>query len=151
MVDQQTAGWTFLTNHARVLLSIARSPSARIRDIAAACRITERTAQNIVSDLEEVGYLHRQRNGRRNQYTLRLDQPLRHPAEAGLTVRGHAWRAAYSSAGQEPRGLPAGNRSRTVRWGWVGIKVASFGAWRVVTGRCPRGRGRRRTCRPSRG
>jgi hypothetical protein len=48
-----------------VLLANARSISARIRDIAAACRITERTAQNVVSDLNEAGYLHRQRTGRR--------------------------------------------------------------------------------------
>jgi DNA-binding MarR family transcriptional regulator len=55
-MDQQTGGWAFLTSHARVLLAIAHDPSARIRDIAAACHIAERTAQKIVSDLEETGY-----------------------------------------------------------------------------------------------
>ena len=86
-MEHQDRRWTFLTNHARVLLAIARDPDARLRTIAAACLITERAVQAIIADLEQAGYLHRQRTGRRNQYTLRLDQPLRHPAEAGLTLR----------------------------------------------------------------
>jgi DNA-binding MarR family transcriptional regulator len=85
-VNEQAAGWDFLTNHARVLLAIARDPATRIRDIAAACHITERTAQSIVSDLEQAGYLSRERDGRRTRYTLRLDRRLRHPAEAHLPV-----------------------------------------------------------------
>ncbi|MER0445737.1 helix-turn-helix domain-containing protein [Streptomyces sp. Edi4] len=87
MNRQQEGRWTFLTNHARVLLVIARDPSARLRNIAACCQITERTVQAIVADLERGGYLQRHRVGRRNRYTLHLDAPLRHPAEAGLTVR----------------------------------------------------------------
>ncbi|MFG2707408.1 helix-turn-helix transcriptional regulator [Streptomyces sp. NPDC048386] len=79
--------WTFLTNHARVLRVIARDPDARLRAIAAACQITERTVQAIIVDLEQAGYIRRQRAGRRNQYIVDLDQPLRHPAEAGLEVR----------------------------------------------------------------
>lgn len=86
-MDQQTRGWDFLTNHARVLLAIARDPTARIRDIAAACHITERAAQSIVGDLERAGYLSREREGRRTRYTLHLDWRLRHPAEAHLSVR----------------------------------------------------------------
>ncbi|MGC9537560.1 helix-turn-helix transcriptional regulator [Streptomyces sp. UG1] len=86
-MDHQEHRWTFLTNHARVLLAIARDPDARLRTIAAACLITERAVQAIIADLEEAGYLHRQRVGRRNQYTLSLDQPLRHPAEADVTLR----------------------------------------------------------------
>lgn len=85
--DHQDRRWTFLTNHARVLLAIARDPEARLRTIAAACLITERAVQAIVADLEQAGFLHCQRVGRRNQYTLSLDQPLRHPAQAGLTIR----------------------------------------------------------------
>ncbi|MFJ9041824.1 helix-turn-helix transcriptional regulator [Streptomyces sp. NPDC102406] len=80
-------GWTFLTNHARVLLAIAHDPTAQLRQIAAFCQITERTVQAIVADLEQAGYLRRHRVGRRNQYTLDLDRPLRHPAGAGLPVR----------------------------------------------------------------
>lgn len=87
MNDRQGQRWTFLTSHARVLLAIARDPNIRLRTIAARCEISERTVQAIVVDLEQAGYLHRQRTGRRNQYTLHLDRPLRHPAEAGLTVR----------------------------------------------------------------
>lgn len=79
--------WTFLTNHARVLRAIVQTPDARLRTIAAACAITERTVQAIIVDLEQAGYLHRRRVGRRNQYIVDLDQPLRHPAEAGLHVR----------------------------------------------------------------
>jgi MarR-like DNA-binding transcriptional regulator SgrR of sgrS sRNA len=86
-MDHQDRRWTFLTNHARVLLVIARDPDARLRAIAAACLITERAVQAIIADLEQAGYLHRQRVGRRNQYTLSLDQPLRHPAEATLKLR----------------------------------------------------------------
>ncbi|GGM14657.1 transcriptional regulator [Streptomyces fumigatiscleroticus] len=80
-------GWTFLTNHARVLLAIARDPTVQLRQVAASCRITERTAQAIVADLEQAGYLRRRRVGRRNQYTLHLDGPFRHPAEGGVSVR----------------------------------------------------------------
>ncbi|MFF5522562.1 ArsR family transcriptional regulator [Streptomyces coeruleorubidus] len=79
--------WTFLTNHATVLRAIAQEPDARLSDIAAVCRITERGVQAITIDLEQAGYLQRRRAGRRNQYILNLDQPLRHPAETGLHVR----------------------------------------------------------------
>lgn len=86
-MDRQAGSWGFLTNHARVLLAIARNPDLRLRDIAAACHITERTAQSIVSDLEQAGYLSRERHGRRIRYSLHLDGTLRHPAETHLPVR----------------------------------------------------------------
>ena len=60
------ASWSFLTNHARVLLCIARDPGARLRDIAASLGITERSAHGIVTDLAEAGYVIRQKDGRRN-------------------------------------------------------------------------------------
>jgi hypothetical protein len=73
-MDQRPGGrWTFLTNHARVLMVIAQAPAARLRDIAAACETIERTVQMIVSDLERAGYLIRERDGRRTRYTLHLD------------------------------------------------------------------------------
>ncbi len=75
------AGWTFLTNHAHVLLCLARDPEARMRDVADAVGITERAAQRIVADLEEGGYLTRTRDGRRNRYEIHPDVPLRHPVE----------------------------------------------------------------------
>jgi DNA-binding MarR family transcriptional regulator len=73
--------WTFLTNHALVLLCIARNPDTRLRDIAAAVSITERAVQAIIADLEAAGYLTRTRVGRRNRYQLHSTQPLRHPLE----------------------------------------------------------------------
>ncbi|MEU5117209.1 helix-turn-helix domain-containing protein [Streptomyces longwoodensis] len=86
-MDRQTGELTFLTNHAHVLMVIAREPSARLRDIAARCHISQRTALKIVSDLEEAGYLSRARDGRRTTYTLHLEGGLNHPAEAHVPVR----------------------------------------------------------------
>jgi DNA-binding IclR family transcriptional regulator len=85
-VPEPHAGWTFLTNHARTLATIADDPSARVRDIAARCRLTERAVQRIISDLEEAGYLTHTRQGRSNTYRIEPGTPLRHPAEAGLPV-----------------------------------------------------------------
>ncbi|MFP8905770.1 helix-turn-helix transcriptional regulator [Streptomyces atacamensis] len=78
--------WTFLTNHARVLLHIARDPEVRLRDVAASIGITERATQAIVADLEAAGYLSRTRVGRRNRYTIDPTVALRHPSEADHPV-----------------------------------------------------------------
>ncbi len=75
------AQWTFLTNHAHVLLCVAENPNARLRDVAAQVGITERAAQRIVTELEEAGYLEREREGRRNVYRLNTGMPLRHPLD----------------------------------------------------------------------
>src|SRR3954451_21236277 len=85
-VPEPHSGWTFLTNHARVLAAIADNPSARIRDIAVHCRLTERAVQKIIADLERDGYLSHTREGRTNAYQIDPGKVLRHPAEAGLTV-----------------------------------------------------------------
>ncbi|WP_282088605.1 helix-turn-helix transcriptional regulator [Streptomyces tendae] len=85
-VPEAHFGWTFVTNHARVLAAIADNPNIRIRDIAAHCRLTERAVQRIISDLEHDGYLSHTRDGRTNTYRIQPDKVLRHPAEAGLTV-----------------------------------------------------------------
>lgn len=74
--------WTFLSNHAHVLLLIARDPEIRLRDVAASVGITERAVQRIVADLEADRYLERERTGRRNRYQVHRDMPLRHPIEA---------------------------------------------------------------------
>lgn len=84
--DGREAGWTFLTNHAHVLITLATDPDQRIRDVAAGVGITERAAQRILHDLVEAGYVERRRHGRRNAYRLVLDRPLRHPVESGHTV-----------------------------------------------------------------
>ncbi|WEO99524.1 helix-turn-helix domain-containing protein [Streptomyces sp. FXJ1.172] len=85
-VPEPHTGWTFLTNHARVLATIADDRTARIRDIAARCRLTERAVQKIISDLERDGYLSHIREGRGNAYKIDPSKVLRHPAEADLTV-----------------------------------------------------------------
>jgi DNA-binding transcriptional ArsR family regulator len=68
--------WSFLTNHARVLLSIAHDPGARLRDIAAALGITERSAYGIVTDLTRAGYVVKEKDGRRNRYQIQAHLPL---------------------------------------------------------------------------
>jgi len=80
------ADWTFLTNHAHVMVCLCRDPGARIRDVAADVGITERAAQRIVAELEEGGYLTRAREGRRNRYTLHAELPLRHRLEGGSRI-----------------------------------------------------------------
>jgi predicted ArsR family transcriptional regulator len=81
-----TATWTFFTNHAHVLLCIAQDPDIRMRDVAAKVGITERAAQRIVAELEQEGYLHHERVGRRNHYRLVPDSPLRHPLEEHVAI-----------------------------------------------------------------
>jgi hypothetical protein len=78
--------WTFLTNHAQVLVCISEQPNIRGRDIAAAVGITERAAQSIISDLVECGYVARFREGRRNRYAVNRQGQLRHPLQANHTI-----------------------------------------------------------------
>jgi DNA-binding MarR family transcriptional regulator len=84
--DGSGSSWTLLTGHGHVLVEIARNPEARIRDISAAAGITERTAQAIVTDLEEAGYITRTRIGRRTRYTVNSDSLFRHSAQEGHRV-----------------------------------------------------------------
>jgi Mn-dependent DtxR family transcriptional regulator len=78
--------WTFLTNHAHVLICIAEDTSARERDIAGRVGITERAVQRIVTELCDAGYVSKSRQGRRNVYAVHLDRPLRHPVESHCTA-----------------------------------------------------------------
>ncbi|MFD0369637.1 helix-turn-helix transcriptional regulator [Streptomyces sp. NPDC059071] len=75
------SSWTFVTNHARILAMILRDSEIRLRDLAESCRITERAAQAIVTDLDSAGYLTRVRHGRRNHYEVTPGTLFRHPAE----------------------------------------------------------------------
>lgn len=75
----KSPSWDFLTNHAHVLVCVARDPGARLRDIAASVGITERAAHRIVSELVDEGYLVRERQGRRNHYEVETTSRLRHP------------------------------------------------------------------------
>jgi DNA-binding transcriptional ArsR family regulator len=79
-------GWTFLTNHAHVLVCINRDPGIRMRDIADRVGITERAAQRIVGELVDDGYVERERDGRRNHYKVKQDAPLRHPLDSGHSI-----------------------------------------------------------------
>ncbi|MDH3293492.1 MAG: winged helix-turn-helix domain-containing protein [Acidimicrobiia bacterium] len=85
--ELERPSWTFLTNHAHVLIAIARNPEIRQRDIAYAVGITVGAVQRIISDLEEAGYLTSERIGRRNRYSINDDRKLRHPLENQHTVK----------------------------------------------------------------
>jgi hypothetical protein len=69
-------GWSFLTNHARVLVCIAHDPGVRLRDIAATLGIAERSAYGIVSELADAGYVVKEKDGRRNRYRIQTHLPL---------------------------------------------------------------------------
>ena len=79
MPENTAPGWTFLTNHAQVLVCIAHDPGVRLRDIGGRVGITERAAHRIVVELADAGYITRERNGRRNHYTINTDLPLPDP------------------------------------------------------------------------
>jgi DNA-binding IclR family transcriptional regulator len=76
MSEHPGPSWTFLTNHAQVLVCIARDPGVRLRDIGERVGITERAAHRIVAELADAGYITRQRNGRRNRYTINAHLPF---------------------------------------------------------------------------
>ena len=78
--------WSFLTNHAQVLLCIAHDPEIRLRDIAARLSITERSAYGIVTDLTEAGYIVKHKDGRRNRYQIQAHLPLPDPAGRQRTI-----------------------------------------------------------------
>lgn len=79
-------GWTFLSNHAHVLIFISRNPEARIRDVAAAVGVTERFAQRVLNDLVAAEYLSATRQGRRNLYSVNEEMHFRHPLEEGAKI-----------------------------------------------------------------
>ncbi len=78
--------WSLLTNHANVLLCVTREPDIRLRELAVEVGISERAVKRIVADLEQAGYLVRERHGRRNHYNINDDAPLTGPVTQGLKV-----------------------------------------------------------------
>ncbi len=87
--DQPGQRWQFVTNHTQVLLCIARDPEIRLRDVADDVGITLGSAQRILADLVEAGYVKRERHGRRNRYAINRDSPmLRHAAQDGHNISG---------------------------------------------------------------
>jgi len=107
MATHSNNGWKFFTNHALVLLAVAADPEILLREIAEAVGITERAAHRIIGDLEDGGYISRERKGRRNYYQVHLDamlsQPgLNHPMLEGRSMGQIA--AQYLSAGRRDVG-----------------------------------------------
>lgn len=78
--------FAFLTNHGKSLLLIAHDPRIRMRDIAALLGITERATQRIVGELAKAGYIERERDGRRNLYSVRSHLPLGLPIQRDLDI-----------------------------------------------------------------
>ena len=93
--------WSFLTNHARVLLCIAHDPGVRLRAIAASLGITERSAYGIVTDLATAGYVLKHKDGRRNRYQIQAHMPLPEPASQQLAIGEVLALLAGASAGQQ--------------------------------------------------
>jgi DNA-binding transcriptional ArsR family regulator len=112
--DDRGGTWTLLTGHGHVLVEIARSPQARVRDIAAVVDLTERAVQAIVADLEAAGYLTRSRDGRRNIYTVNPDMLFRHQAQEGHRVGPFLALLATGGEAAEPRAQeePAGSQPK---------------------------------------
>lgn len=79
---QKVPDWTFLSNHGHVLVHLSRNPESLIREIAEAVGITERSAQNILADLQDAGYVTVSKVGRRNNYKVNKTKKFRHPSEA---------------------------------------------------------------------
>jgi len=78
--------FAFLTNHGKTLLLIAQDRRIRMRDIAHRLEITERATQRIVADLAKAGYIDREREGRRNRYSVRADVPLGLPIQRDVDI-----------------------------------------------------------------
>ena len=93
------ARWTFLTNHAHVLILLAQHPDMILRQVAVRVGITERAVQRIVMELEEDGFVIREKAGRQNTYRLNLNQPLRHPVEGHRTI-GDVVKVVLGEAGR---------------------------------------------------
>ncbi len=119
MTDVVTAsgGWTFLTNHSHVLISLARDPDLRLRDLAVLVGITERAVQTILRDLEAGGYISRRRVGRRNRYDVHPDLPMRHPVEAGHRVAEILQVLVVPSDGSDASGSRTGSDASDSRTG----------------------------------
>ena len=96
------SSWTFLTNHAHVLLCIARDPASACATWRPRSEITERAAQRIVAELVEAGYISRTREGRRNHYEVHGDLPLRHPLEQHHEI-GELLELVGAPAGASPQ------------------------------------------------
>ncbi len=83
---ESSPAWTFLTNHAHVLVCIAKQPDVRLSEVARLVGIGERAVHRIIHELVDAGYLSVTKVGRKNVYDIDLDRPLRHPLEASHNI-----------------------------------------------------------------
>ncbi|GAA4405218.1 hypothetical protein GCM10023168_18650 [Fodinibacter luteus] len=124
MIRVKRDGWTFLTNHGHVLVCLAVTPDVLLRDVAASIGITERSVQQIVSDLERAGIIIRLRVGRRNRYLVRREELFRHPLEAGVTIgefidlveHGRELRRRRRTAEVVPHSVSVGGPEDSIEW-----------------------------------
>ncbi|MGB0409765.1 MAG: helix-turn-helix transcriptional regulator [Opitutales bacterium] len=86
MSEAEVPVWNFFTNHAHVLICLARNPEQPLREVALSVGITERAVQRIVAELEGAGYIERERVGRQNHYSIHTEGRLRHPLEAHRSI-----------------------------------------------------------------
>ena len=84
----EPSNWTFLTNHAHVLLCLSKSSSMRTRELAKEVGITERAVQRIIAELVEDGYITKTKEGRRNSYKIQEGKTLKHPIESHKSIKG---------------------------------------------------------------
>ncbi len=109
--DSVSRQWTFLNNHAHVLICLARYPDAVLREVAQRVGVTERATQKIIKDLVDCQVLQRHREGRCNRYVIDFAQPLRHPLENQHTVGDFL--AMFLAPEEMQRNLLEKNRSMT--------------------------------------
>ena len=100
----QTRHWTFLTNHAQVLLCLAQDPEIRVRDVADRVGITERAAQRILGELVDAGYVETEKVGRRNRYSVDRGHAMRHSAQTGYEIGALLDALALTRASRERSG-----------------------------------------------
>jgi hypothetical protein len=116
VAPDEPPSWSFLTNHAQVLLCIAHDPGIRLRDIGETVGITERAAHRIVGELVGAGYISRTRNGRRNQYTIQphltLPDPLVREQKVGDLLAVLASRPSAAADGRPDADLVARDARR---------------------------------------
>ena len=86
-ITETSQTWTFLSNHAHVLVCVAKNPDVRLSEVAALVGIRERTVHRIVHELIDAGYISVTKDGRNNVYSVDLDKPLRHPLEADHNIQ----------------------------------------------------------------
>lgn len=86
VLSESSPAWTFLTNHAHVLICIAKQPDVRLSEVSRLVGIGERAVHRIVHDLVDAGYVSVTKVGRKNVYDIDLDRPLRHPLEASHNI-----------------------------------------------------------------